>query len=682
MHTFAQKPKAAQQTTSAKSTIPGRGHFGHSPEVRSIFHLQRTRGNQAVQRMLQTDAEEPEVKSTGLVTPRFGHDFSRIPIHPPAAGAIQTKLAINEPGDSYEQEADRVADMVMRMPEPTVQRECATCGAKSPTGGECPECKKKKQGLGGTLQRLSTQGDSAAGMAAPPIVSRVLSSPGSPLPADTRGLMEQRFGHDFSRVRLHTGAAAEQSAKEVNANAYAVGHNIVFGSGQFAPGTQKGQRLLAHELTHVVQQSENPAPASQATEATAKGPQTSVSHHTDVHLARDPLTSGAASVPAVQNRAEAVQRIFRPDLSLDALMRRIESIRPSESASGLYTLVWEGQTLTITQAEYDRIRTSARQSLLDGLRKVRRKTEDAQNQYDAQHMIDEDQYIVSGIVRFVGGINDPGESIHGNTRRATLNANAAQASIERGELVRAAEFLAVGERFAIDAKTSSQTYVDNVISTAEVTTTVLEVTAVAAAATVVVIAAILAAPAVIAAAQAAPLVVALGTGAVSTAPVVAVETAAVVAPAVVAAAAPAAVAVAAPAAVAIPAAAAVAVPATAAVAVPATAAASTLTTAAVATAGVVVASTTLSSDSPKPSDPEKKQPRGKYLCTGPCYYYRVDDKYKGIVGSVPAIGYGNTQAEASNAAQTNGNDQIKVLSATTGVRYNKRHCNFTCTKVR
>ncbi|UUZ68711.1 DUF4157 domain-containing protein [Polaromonas sp. P2-4] len=67
--------------------------------------------------------------------------------------------------------------------------------------------------------------------------------------------MEQRFGHDFSRVRVHTGGVAEQSTREVNANAYTVGHNVVFGAGQFSPGTNYGRRLLAHELTHVVQQS-------------------------------------------------------------------------------------------------------------------------------------------------------------------------------------------------------------------------------------------------------------------------------------------------------------------------------------------------------------------------------------------------------------------------------------------
>jgi hypothetical protein len=67
--------------------------------------------------------------------------------------------------------------------------------------------------------------------------------------------MEQRFGFDFSRVRVHTDAVAERSARDVNAHAYTVGHNMVFGAGRFAPGTHEGRRLLAHEMTHLVQQS-------------------------------------------------------------------------------------------------------------------------------------------------------------------------------------------------------------------------------------------------------------------------------------------------------------------------------------------------------------------------------------------------------------------------------------------
>lgn len=94
---------------------------------------------------------------------------------------------------------------------------------------------------------------------APTSANRVLAGPGSPLEPTLRQDMEQRFGHDFARVRVHADAAAEQSARDVNANAYTVGHDIVFGSGRFAPATREGRRLLAHELTHVVQQNANGA---------------------------------------------------------------------------------------------------------------------------------------------------------------------------------------------------------------------------------------------------------------------------------------------------------------------------------------------------------------------------------------------------------------------------------------
>ena len=89
----------------------------------------------------------------------------------------------------------------------------------------------------------------------PPAVDRVLASTGRPLEPALQQDMEQRFGHDFSRVRVHSGAAAEQSAQDVNANAYTAGNNIVFGAGRFEQGTHAGRRLIAHELTHVVQQS-------------------------------------------------------------------------------------------------------------------------------------------------------------------------------------------------------------------------------------------------------------------------------------------------------------------------------------------------------------------------------------------------------------------------------------------
>lgn len=93
----------------------------------------------------------------------------------------------------------------------------------------------------------------------PTIVNDVLHSPGHPLDAGTRAFMEPRFGYDFSQVRVHTDAQAAESARAVNALAYTAGRDVVFGAGQYAPETSEGQRLVAHELSHVVQQQSTPA---------------------------------------------------------------------------------------------------------------------------------------------------------------------------------------------------------------------------------------------------------------------------------------------------------------------------------------------------------------------------------------------------------------------------------------
>jgi len=89
---------------------------------------------------------------------------------------------------------------------------------------------------------------------APPIVHDVLRSPGQPLDKAARSFFEPRFGHDFSQVRVHADHTAAASAKAVHALAYTVGSNVVFGAGHYAPTSGEGRRLLAHELTHVVQQ--------------------------------------------------------------------------------------------------------------------------------------------------------------------------------------------------------------------------------------------------------------------------------------------------------------------------------------------------------------------------------------------------------------------------------------------
>ena len=142
------------------------------------------------------------------------------------------------------------------MPTGILQRKC-DCGQQTIAGGECSACNKERKS---TLRRSAIGHDSgnSLGSAVPSIVNEVLNSPGQPLDAETRAFMEPRFGRDFSRVRLHSDAKAAQSAQAVNALAYTVGNDIVFGSRQLVSDSQPHQFVLAHELAHVIQQADAP----------------------------------------------------------------------------------------------------------------------------------------------------------------------------------------------------------------------------------------------------------------------------------------------------------------------------------------------------------------------------------------------------------------------------------------
>jgi peptidoglycan hydrolase-like protein with peptidoglycan-binding domain len=149
----------------------------------------------------------------------------------------------------------RLATQVKAAPTPPLrsphtgllQRLCA-CGGAPGIVGQCEDCSNKQ------LNVQRTPANQTEPSTVPPIVQEVLRSPGQPLGTETRAFMEPRFGHDFSHVQVHTDVRAAESARAVNALAYTVGRDVVFGTGQYAPGTTGGQRLIAHELTHVVQQ--------------------------------------------------------------------------------------------------------------------------------------------------------------------------------------------------------------------------------------------------------------------------------------------------------------------------------------------------------------------------------------------------------------------------------------------
>jgi peptidoglycan hydrolase-like protein with peptidoglycan-binding domain len=178
---------------------------------------------------------------------------------------IQARLKISQPGDEYEREADHVADYVLRSPEPE------TTGLERITGDRIQRVTPEQRD---DLRRQIRPGGQREGAeekeqiihaqeqpgAAPAVSSEiasqieVLPDRGKPLPEEVRAHFEPQFGHDFSEVRVHEGAQAAESAQAINARAYTTGEDIVFGSGEYAPGTTEGKRLLAHELTHVVQQ--------------------------------------------------------------------------------------------------------------------------------------------------------------------------------------------------------------------------------------------------------------------------------------------------------------------------------------------------------------------------------------------------------------------------------------------
>jgi Domain of unknown function (DUF4157) len=232
------KTHAPKQPTPQQNASLHRGRLTpHSTETQAA-HASPARGDEG--RKAANGPPDPA---------RFAHDFSRVPAHAKAAVRLRAKLEVNTPGDAYEQEADSVAEQVTRAPEPRLQRACA-CGGRC--AGACgAEEQGRKHGL---LQTKALRAGGGVETAAPPVVHEVLRSPGRPLDSSMRAFMESRFGQDFGRVRVHTDARAAESARALNALAYASGTHVVFGAGRYAPGAGEGRRLIAHELAHVVQQ--------------------------------------------------------------------------------------------------------------------------------------------------------------------------------------------------------------------------------------------------------------------------------------------------------------------------------------------------------------------------------------------------------------------------------------------
>ena len=302
MPEFAQRQNRTQSSQLVSTAKPDRVISNPARADNPLVALQETLGNQAMQRLLH-------------------------------AGVIQTKLKIGQPGDVYEREADRVAEQVMRMPEPGIQQGTIPVGETQDARiqrcqngqlcGPCArgECSHHNQGdkAKELLQRqpleeeedieeilkeleeeeepeelLQTKEAPGRTPELPPgAESRIqgLRGGGHRLPVSVRAYFEPRFGYDFSQVRVHTDRHAHASAGAVGARAFTVGKNIVFGAGKYAPTAEAGRRLLAHELTHVVQQSAAPALAEPTKAQEPSARPTTAAHETIAGIACAPQIS-------------------------------------------------------------------------------------------------------------------------------------------------------------------------------------------------------------------------------------------------------------------------------------------------------------------------------------------------------------------------------------------------------
>jgi len=211
------------------------------------------------------DQHRPSDRPPSRGFPVSGGAFciAEIPVHPLRAPVVQAKLFIGEAGDPLEREADEVAAAVLDSDEDCSSISCAPANWRalqrvpiSPYDDEDIQVEPANEAEEEEAEMLQTKafgastsghGDMSAGLNA-------LRGGGSALPGSLRSLLEPRFGYDFGKVRVHDNGEAAHLAASLNARAFTSGRDIVFGGAQFSPETIEGRRLLAHELTHVVQQ--------------------------------------------------------------------------------------------------------------------------------------------------------------------------------------------------------------------------------------------------------------------------------------------------------------------------------------------------------------------------------------------------------------------------------------------
>lgn len=198
----------------------------------------------------------PDARGRSPLETRFGHDFALTRVRRDAPPPVQMRLVVGRAGDAYEQEAERVAEQIVGMSEPRGHAPDAPGPRPSPPAVQraCASCAEKDEDEEHVIRAKSVNGSAPTPSPEFGASLHAARGGGRPLAEDARSFFEPRFGHDFSRVRIHTGDGAARMARSVEARAFTAGRDIFFGVGQYDPSSTQGRKLLAHELTHVVQQ--------------------------------------------------------------------------------------------------------------------------------------------------------------------------------------------------------------------------------------------------------------------------------------------------------------------------------------------------------------------------------------------------------------------------------------------
>lgn len=251
MPEFEKQKNPNQSGFLARSAVRGRSMPKPAHDDNPLLAQQQALGNQAMQRFAESC---PLTLPSASICP-FGGVCHTCPAR------VQTKLTIGQPGDKYEQEADRVAKQVMRMPdlETAEQVPIYSQSEEIHLYRACSKCEEELSGLLNDEEEHTLQSDTIPGYipetpAYPATRLNTIRSNGLPLPESVRAFFEPRFGYDFSQVRVHTDVQAAETANAINARAFTIGPDIVFERGEYNPDTVEGKKLLAHELTHVIQQ--------------------------------------------------------------------------------------------------------------------------------------------------------------------------------------------------------------------------------------------------------------------------------------------------------------------------------------------------------------------------------------------------------------------------------------------